>query len=432
MNMDTRRSARVRIPGAEDTAAVGEPGTGEESTEQSGPDKATPQQQEGGEVSAEGLRQAHAKLMELLHAAASMLDHITQLGAAGPPRGDESRRPQRLPAISAEHQFENSAITAAAVEGVAGLSIASNGGHTVPAASSPTDGTSPRVRPAMPSVVRAEAEPGEGDEEGRPSAAAAALHQRLPPLKEFVGEEGDWGGFQRRFLAHQEMAKWTDAEALRALPALLDSDALATLTSAPKERRSTLQTAMQVLAAVYGPPSDCRQLFYDRQRGAKESPLAYRTSLLALAKAAFPRMDNEGVDAMVTEKILLLADDLEIVIVAQDDAEMCSLQAARLLHANLLAQRRKASKAVSGRTVAAATLPAEEICAIDHQRRQGAGVRADRGGSSHPDHPSSSPALPRCYNCGIPGPCRLGVPLSSAARDDTSTGRRPSSQAPSS
>ncbi|CAN0195740.1 unnamed protein product [Lampetra planeri] len=80
-----------RIPGAEDTAAVGEPGMGEESTEQSGPDTATPQQQEGGEVSAEGLRQAHAKLMELLHAAASMLDHITQLGAAGPPRGDESR-----------------------------------------------------------------------------------------------------------------------------------------------------------------------------------------------------------------------------------------------------------------------------------------------------------------------------------------------------
>ncbi|CAM9292505.1 unnamed protein product [Lampetra fluviatilis] len=232
------------------------------------------------------------------------------------------------------------------------------------------------------------AQPGGGDGGVRPSVAAAALHQRLPPLKEFVGEEGDWGGFQRRFLTHQEMAQWTDAEALRALPALLDSDALATLTSAPKERRSTLQTAMQLLAAVYGLPSDCRQLFYDRQRGAKESPLAYRTSLLALAKAAFPRMDIEGVDAMVTEKILLLADDLDIVIVAPDDTEMCSLQVARLLHANLLAQRWKASKAASGRAVAAATLPAEEICAIDHQRQQGAGVRADQG-----DHAAQEYAL---------------------------------------
>ncbi|XP_078713860.1 uncharacterized protein LOC144933145 [Lampetra fluviatilis] len=325
-----------------------------------------------------------------------MLDNITRLGAAGPPRGDSSQRPQRLPAISTEQHFETPAIAAAAVEGVAALSIASNGGSTVPAAS-------PRVRPAMPSLVRADAELSEADEGVRSSSAAAALHQRLPPLKEFVGEDGDWGGFQRRFLAHQEMAQWTDAEALRALPALLDSDALATLTSASKERRSTLRKAMQVLSAVYGPPSDCRQLFYDRQRGTKESPLAYRTSLLALAKEAFPRMDDEGVDAMVTEKILLLADDLDIVIVAQDDAEMCSLQAARLLHANLSSQRRKASKAASGRAVAAATLPAEEVCAINHQRQHGAGAREDRAGSSRLQRPSSPPALPRCYNCGIRG-----------------------------
>ncbi|CAM9942029.1 unnamed protein product [Lampetra fluviatilis] len=401
--MDTRRTTRVGVPEAEDTTAVGGPGTAEDAIDQPGLGASTPQQLEEGEPSMEGLREAHAKLTELLYAAAAMLDTITQLGAAGPPRGNGSRRSQRLPAISTEQHFETPAIAAAAVEGVAALSIASNGGSTVPAASPPTGGTSPRVRPAMPSLVRADADLSEADEGVRSSSAAAALHQRLPPLKEFVGEDGDWGGFQRRFLAHQEMAQWTDAEALRALPALLDSDALATLTSASKERRSTLRKAMQVLSAVYGPPSDCRQLFYDRQRGTKESPLAYRTSLLALAKEAFPRMDDEGVDAMVTEKILLLADDLDIVIVAQDDAEMCSLQAARLLHANLSSQRRKASKAASGRAVAAATLPAEEVCAIDHQRQHGAGVREDRAGSSRLQHPSSSPALPRCYNCGFRG-----------------------------
>ncbi|XP_078729197.1 triokinase/FMN cyclase [Lampetra fluviatilis] len=107
-------------------------------------------------------------------------------------------------------------------------------------------------------------------------AVEVALKARLPPLKEFVGREGDWGGFQRRFLAHKEMVKWTDDEALRALPAMLDSDALATLTSVPRAKRATLQMALQLLAAVYGPPLDCRQLFYDRQRGAKESPLAGR------------------------------------------------------------------------------------------------------------------------------------------------------------
>ncbi|XP_061430323.1 inositol-pentakisphosphate 2-kinase-like [Lethenteron reissneri] len=51
----------------------------------------------------------------------------------------------------------------------------------------------------------------------------------------------------------------------------------------------------KLLAGVYGPSAECRQQFYDRQRGAKESPLAYRTSLLALAKTAFPRMDEDGV-----------------------------------------------------------------------------------------------------------------------------------------
>ncbi|CAN0111306.1 unnamed protein product [Lampetra fluviatilis] len=111
------------------------------------------QQLEEGEPSMEGLREAHAKLTELLYAAAAMLDTITQLGAAGPPRGNGSRRSQRLPAISTEQHFETPAIAAAAVEGVAALSIASNGGSTVPAASPPTGGTSPRVRPAMPSLV---------------------------------------------------------------------------------------------------------------------------------------------------------------------------------------------------------------------------------------------------------------------------------------
>lgn len=156
--------------------------------------------------------------------------------------------------------------------------------------------------------------------------------------------------------SYQAMAGWTDNEALRDLPAMLDS-------AAPRSARSTLRSALQVLATVYGPPSDCRQLFYERQRGDKESPLTYCTALLALAKAAFPRMDEEGVDAMVAEKILLLADDLNFVILAQDDADMSSLRAARHIHANLISQRRKANKAAAGHTVAATTSESEGVFA---------------------------------------------------------------------
>ncbi|XP_061428286.1 LOW QUALITY PROTEIN: cadherin-4-like, partial [Lethenteron reissneri] len=94
---DSAQKQSCGLPEAEDAAAVGEPETAEDGIEQPGPDASTPQQPEDGEPSTEGLRQAHAKLAELLYAAATMLDHITQLGAAGPLRGDDSRRPQRLP-----------------------------------------------------------------------------------------------------------------------------------------------------------------------------------------------------------------------------------------------------------------------------------------------------------------------------------------------
>ncbi|XP_078467221.1 uncharacterized protein LOC144730345 isoform X1 [Lampetra planeri] len=393
--MDTRRTARAGVPQVEDTAEIVEPETAQQDIVQPGPDAFLPGHQDEEEPPSEGLRLAHARLAELLYAAAATLEHITRLGAGGPPRGEENRRPLRLPAISTDSNFESPAIAAAAAEDVAGLNLGSNIALAGAAASPPAEGASSRLRQAIPSAVHAEAQPSYGDSSLRASMATAALHQRLPPLKEFVGAEGDWGGFQRRFLAHQEMARWSDAEALCALPALLDSDALAALTSAPREKRSTLQMALQLLAGVYGPSAECRQQFYDRQRGAKESPLAYRTSLLALAKTAFPRMDDDGVDAMVTEKILLLADDLDIAVVAQEDTEMSSLQAARLLHANLLSQRQKASRAAAGRAV--------KVYAVDRRLQQGTGARSGRDGSSRFDRPSSPPALPRCFNCGVRG-----------------------------
>ncbi|CAN0124272.1 unnamed protein product [Lampetra fluviatilis] len=400
--METRQTARARVP-EEDTAEIVEPETAQQDMVQPGPDAFLPGHRHEEGPQPDALRLAHERLAELLYAAAATLENITRLGAGGPPRGEGSRRPERLPAISEDSNFEFPAIATAAAEGVAGLNRGSDTALAGTAASSPAEGASSRLRQAIPSAIRADAQPSPGDSSLQASKANAALQQRLPPLKEFVGAEGDWGGFQRRFIAHQEMARWSDAEALCALPALLDADALAALTSAPREKRSTLPMALQLLAGVYGPSAECRQQFYDRKRGEKESPLAYRTSLLALAKTAFPRMDDDGVDAMVTEKIFLLADDLDIAVVAQEDAEMTSLQAARLLHANLLSLRRKASRASAGRAVAAATLPTEELYAVDHRRQQAQGARSGRDGSSRFDRPSSPPGLPRCFNCGVRG-----------------------------
>ncbi|CAN0022009.1 unnamed protein product [Lampetra fluviatilis] len=400
--METRQTARARVP-EEDTAEVVEPEAAHQDMAQPGADAFLPGHRHEEGPQPDALRLAHERLAELLYAAAATLENITRLGAGGPPRGEGSRQPERLPAISENSNFEFPAIVTAAAEGVAGLNLGSDTALAGTAASSPAEGASSHPRQAIPSAIRADAQPSPGDSSLQTSKANAALQQRLPPLKEFVGAEGDWGGFQRRFIAHQEMARWSDDEALCALPALLDADALAALTSAPKEKRSTLPKALQLLAGVYGPSAECRERFYERKRGEKESPLAYRTSLLALAKTAFPRMDDDGVDAMVTEKILLLADDLDIAVVAQEDAEMTSLQAARLLHANLLSLRRKASRASAGRAVAAATLPTEELFAVDHRRQQAQEVRSARDGSSRFTRPSSPPGLPRCFNCGVRG-----------------------------
>ncbi|CAN0173911.1 unnamed protein product [Lampetra planeri] len=140
-------------------------------------------------------------------------------------------------------------------------------------------------------------------EERPPTGRAPSFQQWLPVLKEFSAAGGDWATFQHRFLAHQEMAGSSEAEALRALPAALDDDALAPLITAPKAERSTLQQVLRHMSTIYGPPSDIRHRFADRRKGEAESPLLFRRALLAPMKATFGRMDGEGIDALVLEKL---------------------------------------------------------------------------------------------------------------------------------
>ncbi|CAM9396936.1 unnamed protein product [Lampetra fluviatilis] len=386
----------------EDTAAESPPEMAEVGSEQPGPSTPALLRQEGGDASAEGLRLAHSRLAELLYAAAAALEEITRLGAGGAARDDDSsRRAATFPANRTRLAVKFPAITTVRAEGGAGPRQVTAEGQARAVTSSTPASASTTERPAMPCSQPAHTVTAAGNDGARSAATDVALQQRLPPLKEFVGADGDWGGFKRRFIAHQEMANWTDAEALRALPAMLDNDALATLTSAPKEKRATLHLALQLLSAVYGPPSDCRQLFHDRHRGANESPLAFRTALLALAKAAFPRMDEEGVDAMVAEKLLLLADELDVAVLAQDDAEMSSLLVARHIHGGLRSLRRKAAKGVAGHAMAATTLPSEEVCGVERRGEWRSAAPQARNGPSRQEQPRPSRALTRCYNCGL-------------------------------
>ncbi|CAN0371922.1 unnamed protein product [Lampetra planeri] len=163
------------------------------------------------------------------------------------------------------------------------------------------------------------------------------LRQRLPFIKEFNSAEGDWLALTRRFITNQDFAGWTEAEALRALPAALD-DVLAAFLTIPPAERAMLQQALAQMAAIYGLPSNVHHRFTARRQREPETLLAFRSALLVLAKAAFPKMNHDGLHLLVLEKLLALARNLHIIIQAIDEDDLCSLKVARCIQANLLLQ----------------------------------------------------------------------------------------------
>ncbi|CAN0364729.1 unnamed protein product [Lampetra fluviatilis] len=288
--------------------------------------------------------------------------------------------------------------------------------------------------------------------EGPPSVGGKRGHhadnrvfqQRLPALTAFKADGGDWGAFQRRFLAHQEMSGWSDTIALRALPATLDDDALAAFTSAPRSSRSTLQAALHLMAKVFGPPSTCRHHFYERRKLVGETTLAYRTVLLALADAAFPRMDKEGKDAMVTEQLLALAHDLGVPINTADEMDICSLEIATSIHAyEILKRKRTVICASAGIAAPAVTVaepqPAaarEEAFAVSSPGEWRTGGRSPTRSSRKLEQPKPTTSLVVCYNCGLRGHvasgCRAPRQRATGPRPDDDQGRKSSQLNPAS
>ncbi|CAN0308667.1 unnamed protein product [Lampetra fluviatilis] len=162
--------------------------------------------------------------------------------------------------------------------------------------------------------------------------------QRRPPFAgEFAATSGDWVAFKRRFLTNAGLAGWTETEALWALPAALDHDAF--LAILPPER-STVTQAFDRMASIYKPPANARHKFATRRKGEDESALAFHNALLALVKATFPEMDN-GINTLVLERLLALAETPHIILPAEDD-DISSLKIATCIRAQLLLQRDRA------------------------------------------------------------------------------------------
>ncbi|CAN0156833.1 unnamed protein product [Lampetra fluviatilis] len=269
------------------------------------------------------------------------------------------------------------------------------------------------------------------------------LQQRLPALSAFKADGGDWGAFQRRFLAHQEMSGWSDTTALRALPAMLDDDALAAFTSAARSSRSTPQAALHLMAKVFGPPSTCRHQFYDRRKVAGETTLAYRTALLALADAAFPRMDKEGKDAMVTEQLLVLAHELGVPINVADEMDICSLAIATSIHAyEVLKHKPGVVCKWAGNAALAATIAEPQPAAVQEQAFAASRPGEWRTGGRSPTRSPRKLEQPKpttsvvCYNCGLRGHvaagCRAPRQRATGPHRDDDQGHKSSQQNPAS
>ncbi|XP_032819474.1 uncharacterized protein LOC116947623 [Petromyzon marinus] len=173
------------------------------------------------------------------------------------------------------------------------------------------------------------------DSASTPPTVCSAPLCRLPQVHAFSATEGDWMAFHLRFKAEYRSIKWSEHEALRALPTALDDDSLAAFYSIPEADRSSLASACAAMAALYAPPSTIRKKFQLRKWGDTDSPLAFHSALLALRRAAYPSMDRAALDSLALERRLTVAKELGNVLSVTADDNLSSLQVAKNIPVHL-------------------------------------------------------------------------------------------------
>ncbi|CAM9637042.1 unnamed protein product [Lampetra planeri] len=239
----------------------------------------------------------------------------------------------------------------------------------------------------------------------KPLTEGPGLKKRLPLVKSFSAAGGDWVAFSRRFTVTCALVGWTDREVLQALPTALDEAALGAFFSISAEYRATLQQALMQMAGIFDLPSSMCHRYAMRQWEEAETPLVFRSSLISLAQAVYPKMDKNGLGALVLDGMLGLALDLNIVLPASSDDELTSLKVTRFLQSYLNLKRHS--------PVAVCAAPAEEGTAADGVessqafasldaswwRRNERGSRDNRDGRTKAySGTRSSPAV--CLKCG--------------------------------
>ncbi|CAN0416798.1 unnamed protein product [Lampetra fluviatilis] len=226
----------------------------------------------------------------------------------GPPLVDTAAIPGGVETIAIS-QFPPNAQVAAAILGAATGSVASAGGSSL------------RREESLDIATLA-------------AKDSADRGRRLPHVREFVAAGGDWSTFRWRFKAAYKLVRWSEEEALIALPTILDDDALAVFRSISPGKKATLTQAFAEMAEVYEPPDDRTRKCQHHRRGSTESPLAYRSALMALAVDAYPNVKREHLDPLVMERMLVLAREMDVVLPTCCHELKTSWWAARCLNAH--------------------------------------------------------------------------------------------------
>ncbi|CAN0117190.1 unnamed protein product [Lampetra fluviatilis] len=111
----------------------------------------------------------------------------------------------------------------------------------------------------------------------------------------------------RRCCSSRHCEEESQVEALPALPTTLDDDALEAFDAILSGDKSTLPQALAQMAENFVPPSNKCQKFSTRRRVEAETPLTFRSTLMVLAKSAYPGIDHIGRDSLVLKRMLVLA-----------------------------------------------------------------------------------------------------------------------------
>ncbi|CAM9861632.1 unnamed protein product [Lampetra planeri] len=167
------------------------------------------------------------------------------------------------------------------------------------------------------------------------------------------------------------------------------------------------------MAAAFEPPSSAHLKFSLRRREEGEPPLDFRSSLLALARAAYPDPEGAALDSLALERLLSLARELRIALTIAAETHITLLRVAQNIQANLALRQSPGVAACAGVPVpVGAEAPQGEdvlpALAVGDRRGGGAGGRQpeQQWQARAPRSQGSAPAA--CFRCGQQGHIALG------------------------